>query len=189
MNTSDARVRYTRMVIKREFLALLQEKPVGRITVKELCERCEINRATFYKHYQDPFDLLEKMEEELLDSLKKGLAEQNFANCGLKEFFAEILKDMKEHGSMYLVIGSENGDSSFGAKVFVTCYREVFSRTEGWGMSKEEQELLYHFISAGCSGLMSYWFKNGMEEPAELVAGVMEKAIRAVGDAFRTYEK
>lgn len=61
MNSFDARVRYTRRMIETSFLELLEEKPVSRITVTQLCERAQINRATFYKHYLDIPDLLEKI--------------------------------------------------------------------------------------------------------------------------------
>lgn len=47
---SDARVRYTRMVIKNAFITLLKRKPLNKISVKQVCELAEINRATFYKH-------------------------------------------------------------------------------------------------------------------------------------------
>ena len=66
MSKTDARVRYTRRVIKESFLSLLSEKPVNKITVKEVCEAAEINRATFYSHYSDCFALMESIEQEIL---------------------------------------------------------------------------------------------------------------------------
>ena len=66
---TDARVRYTKMVIKNSFAKLLAEKPLAKVTVKEICELSEINRATFYKYYCDPFDLLDKIEHELYRTL------------------------------------------------------------------------------------------------------------------------
>ena len=62
----DARIRYTKMVIQESFAALLKERPINRITVKEICEGAEINRATFYKYYADAYDLLDKIEEQVL---------------------------------------------------------------------------------------------------------------------------
>ena len=44
MRKSDARVRYTQRVLKESFLSLLREKPVNKITVKEVCELAELNR-------------------------------------------------------------------------------------------------------------------------------------------------
>ena len=64
MRKSDARVRYTQRVIKGAFLSLLREKPVNKITVKEVCELAELNRATFYAHYSDVYDLLHHVSLE-----------------------------------------------------------------------------------------------------------------------------
>ena len=52
---SDARVRYTQHALKQALLTLLKEKSVNKITVKEVCELAELNRATFYSHYSDCF--------------------------------------------------------------------------------------------------------------------------------------
>ena len=41
----DRRILYTRMVIKESFLSLIQEKPLDKITIKEICEKADINRA------------------------------------------------------------------------------------------------------------------------------------------------
>lgn len=73
MGKSDARVRYTQRVIKESFLMLLRNKPVNKITVKEVCELAELNRATFYAHYSDCFALKESIEQELLDAFGQSL--------------------------------------------------------------------------------------------------------------------
>ena len=70
---NDPRTRYTRKVIQDAFLEILKEKPVSRITVKEVCDKAEINRGTFYRHYQDCYDLLDKIEEEGLKEFEKML--------------------------------------------------------------------------------------------------------------------
>lgn len=49
----DARVRYTKLVIKDAFISLLKEKPLNKVTVKEICALAGINRATFYRYYCD----------------------------------------------------------------------------------------------------------------------------------------
>ena len=58
MRKTDARIRYTQRILKESFLILLKQKPVNKITVKEVCEMAELNRATFYAHYSDCFALL-----------------------------------------------------------------------------------------------------------------------------------
>ena len=69
----DARVRYTKMMIQVNFVSLLKQKPLNKITVKEICEAAEINRATFYRYYLDVFDLMEQLEGEILKELQQTL--------------------------------------------------------------------------------------------------------------------
>jgi AcrR family transcriptional regulator len=66
----DRRVKYTKMVLRDSLMKLLAEKDISRITIKEICENADINRATFYAHYTDQYDLLDKIENELFDNLR-----------------------------------------------------------------------------------------------------------------------
>ena len=66
----DARVKYSKMIIRFNFVSLLKQKPINKITVKELCEMADINRATFYKYYMDIYDLMDNIEEEILKELQ-----------------------------------------------------------------------------------------------------------------------
>lgn len=56
---------------------MMAEKPLHRITVKDLCRACQLNRATFYAHYQDIYDLAESMEEDLLSALTQMMEQIN----------------------------------------------------------------------------------------------------------------
>ena len=62
----DRRVRRTREQLKRALTQLLLEKPVREITVRELTDRADVNRGTFYAHYTDLYDMLEQMENEAI---------------------------------------------------------------------------------------------------------------------------
>ena len=73
MKKNDARVRYTKLVLKNALLKLMQTKPINKITVKEVCELAGLNRATFYAHYGNCFDLLESIEQEILDAFNESL--------------------------------------------------------------------------------------------------------------------
>ncbi len=75
---ADRRVKYTKMVIKNSLVKFLKEKPISKITVKEICEDADINRATFYAHYTDQYDLLQRIENEIIDDINLYLSEYNF---------------------------------------------------------------------------------------------------------------
>ncbi|MBM6939021.1 TetR/AcrR family transcriptional regulator [Pseudoflavonifractor phocaeensis] len=59
----DLRIEKTRRSIAQAFLALRAQKPLEKITVKELCQRAMINKSTFYDHYTDLYALSDALEE------------------------------------------------------------------------------------------------------------------------------
>lgn len=70
---NDARVRYTQQALKNALLKILDSKPINKITVREVCEEAQLNRATFYSHYTDCYDLLGQIEDDLLRDFRESL--------------------------------------------------------------------------------------------------------------------
>ncbi len=64
----DRRTRYTLMVIHDAFFELLDEMGFSKITVSDICRRAQINRGTFYLHYEDKYALLKTIIDEALDA-------------------------------------------------------------------------------------------------------------------------
>ena len=106
MEKTDARKRYTQMVLKQSLLKLLKEKPVNKITVKEVCELSQLNRATFYAHYSDCFALLESIENELIGAFERSLRYVNsFDVTALIEAIYDMIDQNREACSA-LIIGN-----------------------------------------------------------------------------------
>ena len=105
---TDHRTRVTKMLIRRAFTELLREKPIQRISVKELCTRAGINRGTFYTHYTDLYDLQKQMEEEMMavfaDALRPLLAETEDGVTLLK-ITVGIFSCLKENSDLCTKIG------------------------------------------------------------------------------------
>ena len=72
----DRRVKYTKMVLEESFITLMEKKDISKITIKEICEKADINRSTFYAHYSDQYDLLRKIENKFLADIQAYL--ENF---------------------------------------------------------------------------------------------------------------
>ncbi len=102
MRKSDARVRYTQRVLKESFLSLLREKPVNKITVKEVCELAELNRATFYAHYSDCFALMESIEQELLEAFGQSL--RLIDGFDVSALIAALYAMVEQHGDACRVL-------------------------------------------------------------------------------------
>ena len=97
MKKTDARVRYTQRILKESLLKILKEKPINKITVKEVCDLAELNRATFYSHSSDCFALLESIENELVDAFGQALIlEKNFNVSFMIEAFYGIAENNRD---------------------------------------------------------------------------------------------
>lgn len=185
----DYRVRVTRMLIRRQFTELLAAKPIQSITVRELCERTGINRSTFYNHYRDVYDLLEKIEEEMLSELAdrlKALAGEN----GLMSFgfFEGIFRFLRQNMDICAVVLGDNGDKRFlarmlelGRKSCVQAYSFAFPSAD-----RETIEDFYAFVSNGCIGLITRWIRQGMKKSPEEMAKTA-KAI--ITEALGVFER
>lgn len=67
---NDPRVERTKVMFEEALLDIMEEKEYKKITVREISEKSTLNRATFYLHYYDKDDLLEKMLDEALQDLR-----------------------------------------------------------------------------------------------------------------------
>lgn len=180
---SDARVRYTRMVIKDAFITLLKQKPPNKISVTQVCELAEINRATFYKHYADCFDLMNTFEDELMEQLQ-GIMHRA-APQNLEQMFQEIFARIQEKGEIYLTLTSANGDSSFPSRIISLCYDEAIRSGELQSLTASDinQEWIYYFCANGCSGILGHWLETGMTQDTATLARFMSDTLQRLVDA------
>jgi AcrR family transcriptional regulator len=104
---TDLRIRRTHHFLQEAMIELITEKGVDAITVGDITERAMINRATFYRHYQDKYDLVARIFEETADSLVEQIKplrkdsdrvekEENFL-----EIWIQFFEHVAQHARMY----------------------------------------------------------------------------------------
>ncbi len=147
---TDARVKYTKMVLKKALLELMQHKPVNKITVKEICERAELNRATFYAHYSDCFDLLESIEEELFGQFERSMQSytRSFDIAGLVGGLYRIVQE-NEAVCRVLLFGRRSTELihrmiAYAHDLSISAWRKTLKNA-----SADELEMLYLCLSNG----------------------------------------
>lgn len=174
----DRRVKYTRMVLKESFIKLLEKKDISQITIKEICEDADINRATFYAHYSDQYDLLRKIEEELLDNIRAYLEELNEKNNTVNPvLLAErIFEYIKENAKICKLLLSERGGLNFQKQVMMLVYDTIINElTVGNRITKEDAEYVYSFTITGCVGIVQKWLDEDMKKSARYMAEMVIK--------------
>lgn len=104
----DLRVKKTTNSIINAFLQLRAKKPLERITVKELSDLAEINKATFYLHYKDIYDLSETLENELFERVFNSIEHPNSVLSEPKLFTRELTEGFISNQSLIDIIFSND---------------------------------------------------------------------------------
>lgn len=178
MRKNDARVRYTRLTLKESFLTLLKQKPANKITVKEVCELAGLNRATFYAHYSDCFDLLESIEQELLEAFKESLKlEDSFDVTALIEAIYAMVERHEEACQVLIFQGASPSVLQrmidFARKESIAYWKEKLRHA-----TDAELEMLYTHLSNGLMNVVIGGYdKYSREEVISFVNRVVKSSL------------
>lgn len=181
MVNKDRRIRKTKDVLKKSLIALMGEKSINSITVKELCEKADINRGTFYLHYKDVFHMLEEIEKELYEEFQDMILSHEISpdKIETKPILEDIFTFIAQNSDFCMVVLCERGDMVFVKKIVSIIYEKGYS---DWSniFKKNDKDLFdkyYSFILYGAIGLIDYWLKNGIKESPEYMAMLTENII------------
>ncbi len=176
--TNDNRVRVTRALIREAFTTLLKEKPIERITVKELCEKAGINRGTFYGHYNDMYELRSDIENELVDDFERALEPfRGSFPSAVTDVTASIFRCLKNNSDICEATLGSYGDKEFilklidmGKNFFMSHYKGFFE-----GADPSDIDFFYSFVSRGFLGVIHHWFKSGTRVPCDELADMVDR--------------
>ena len=169
----DRRVKYTKMVLKESFIKLLEIKDLSQISIKEICDDADINRATFYAHYSDQHDLLRKIENELLDNINTHLEgfDQKSNNINAILLAEKIFEYLKENARICKLLLSARGDFSFQKQIMMLVYDKIITElTDNSRITKEDAEYVYSFTITGCVGIVQKWLDEDMKKSPHFMA-------------------
>lgn len=187
---NDERVIKTKKLIKTALSELIQEKGFDHVSITDLTQRANINRGTFYLHYQDKYDLLEKFENEVLDDINtnaenfiKSIKDidflgEDFSN-EIKPFINKVFTYIKENYIIMKVILGPKSDMRFQNKIKKAL--NILLTEKGWDNYFDSQNTFVskdYFISYLVSahiGVIRQWIDSGMNESAENMAEMISK--------------
>ena len=180
MEKLDARKRYTQMMLKQSFLKLLQQKPVNRITVKEVCALAQLNRATFYAHYSDCFALKESIENELIVAFEKSLRYVNsFDVTALIEAIYDMVEQNQE-ACRVLILDLDNPGSAVLMRMIALAKEDslTYWRRELPEASETELAMMYTHLSNGLMHVVVEGYdKYSKEETIRFVSRVVKASL------------
>lgn len=174
MNTkNNKRAQGTDEAIIRAVFEIIQleRRPIGKITVREVCEKAEINRSTFYAHYQDVFDVVEKVEKNMAKMHHARLQDVFRAGGGFREAMESMFVFVKEYRIFYSLYFGEVSGASHLIDILNFPFQEQILQIQEKDMGGVPGEGVYHyrFFTAGMTSLLTKWLdRDCRETPAEL---------------------
>ncbi|MCD7736674.1 MAG: TetR/AcrR family transcriptional regulator [Lachnospiraceae bacterium] len=174
---------FTKEIIVRTVMDLLNERPLSQVTVKDVVERCGINRNTFYYHFRDIRDVMEFAMKREMDRIMQTHLEADEVLDGL----VQIAAAFRENKKAMLQIYRSMDRAAFQQQMDVMCEYMVSryvwhakSFVDVQKLSEEDQRLLKNVEKCLLEGIFLDWLEHGMEE--DLSAGI--KRIMVILESF-----
>lgn len=182
----DRRVKFSKLFLKNSLIDLLETKSITKITIKEICEHADVNRATFYAHFSDQYDLLNSIEEEYMENILKDLdLNIRYRNDHNTMNLAEgILIFIYNNAKMSRILLSDRGDIHFQKKIMAIVHDHIVDSFVNFNPDeKDHAQFISSYVISGCVGILQTWFQNGLTQSPQMVAQTISKlALRSLAD-------
>lgn len=169
---TDPRILRTRQLIRDAFVELLQEMDIEKISVNRIAERATINRVTFYLHYRDIPDMLEKMAEDMARDIERILnetpANPNSAEEVDWKMMVSLLEHIAEHAKFYKVILASKRTPIFTERLLKLLTGIMITRLERMGVDSFistagiQKDIAIWYCSSALIGTIISWLRNDM---------------------------
>ena len=153
---------FTRQAIMQAFLQLLEQRPLNKITVKDIVELCGVNRNTFYYHFEDIPSLLEAIVKEQSEAIVREHSEVASVQDALEIAVDYILKQRK---AALHVFQSGNRDiyEQYLMRLCQNVVESYFRKAIGdRQLNQQDVEIIIRSYRCWCFGLMIDWLNTGL---------------------------
>ncbi len=176
----DRRIRYTKRVIRESFVHLLSLKPIAKITVKEICETADVNRSTFYAHYKDPYDLMQKIKGEVMREINTWLNGLVFPMDApvSQQVMKMVFEYVAANAELCKVLLGAYGDEELQEELMMIAQQQVMKEWAGGAEADSSlSEYLIQFGVHASVAVVKKWLENGLREPPEEMSELVIRLI------------
>ncbi|MEK3889468.1 TetR/AcrR family transcriptional regulator [Bacillus sp. FSL K6-3431] len=165
----NRRTLYSKKVITDAFLLLLQEKSLNKITVTEICKEADINRGTFYSYYNDPFDLMKSIEDEMIEKMMSAI------NNSGDESLYEILNLILKNKEFCKIILNEKSSSRVLNTILNSTYESTIAEKKQLPNANETHiEYFFTYATGGTIEVIRKWINDDMKVSTEEVVQILK---------------
>ena len=187
MNTKNNKRFYeTEIRMESAMLEIMKSTEFEKITVKRICEKANVNRSTFYAHFIDIYDMIDKMEIELSKELLNQYIE-NKTEILSEQSLIPFLKHIKKH--QYFYKKNLQTRKEFPIKRgFDRLWEIIKNICIEKGISSDE-EIMYYLIyfQAGFTMVLKHWLDTGCKEDEIELAKIIKNSIPIALSSHKEY--
>ncbi len=177
MNRSNnERYQATEDKIIQAFIQLLSEKEVPAITVSEICRMSGIHRTSFYLHFQDVYELMDRIEIRLTEYYAN-LFESKSEYYDLGERFQRLFAFVYEHQAFYRAYWHRSKDLRVLDAAISESTASKMKETAAAHGFQTDTEIQFHqiFFKAGLAALIGYWLSRSCPETPQALGEILKK--------------
>lgn len=179
---TDRRVRKTKKQLRLALTTLMLEKDLNEITVSQLTALADLNRSTFYAHYQDIYDMVEQIETEIFQQF----VELVQSRAPSAQLLTDIFSFLAENADLCAVFLGRHGNYQFVEKFKDVVKQHCLSywNDRQTPLNAVQMDYFYAYVTSGCIGLIQKWLETGMQEAPQQLATMAETLIVQGGQVF-----
>ena len=172
--TEDLRVRRTRKMLMQALIDLTIEQGFAATTVQDIADRAMVNRATFYRHYLDKYDLLDKYMNEVYEMTASQEASEVQGAGSAPRGMVSMFEHVQQHADFYRVMIGPKGDPAFverGRQFSEMRLRSLIPGTHK-KLAPNSPPLAFclSYLSYAGMGAMAWWLNEGRAHTPQQVA-------------------
>lgn len=181
----DRRIRHTKQRLEDALLDILQHKNINMVSVSELCKQADINRNTFYAHYQTPMDILKEIEERYYHAKIKEY-DDAIVSGDIRVLLKSALEISSTNDKALSVILNPNSGSTVREELSHEIAQRIIRVWVNTRKMKSVDEVkwTFAFLSGGMASLLQTWHDDSSCENIDAVFAFMQKATRAITDVM-----
>ncbi|MCR2805598.1 TetR/AcrR family transcriptional regulator [Paenibacillus soyae] len=170
----DRRILKTQESLKKAVIELMSEKNFDDITIQDIADRANVNRGTIYLHYQDKYDLLDKLIESYFNELgemDKWACEMDWIDA-LVPYFEYFEQNYLFFSTMLASKDAKGAPSSFRTRLLATFmegFKGEIDRESGRNEGLNDDVML-QYAGTAYVGVIEWWIRNGMPYPPKIMA-------------------
>lgn len=188
MKNIDIRVKKTTESLVLALLSLVEEKNINLISINEIVKKANLNRGTFYLHYENKEDFINSVLDNVLNDLILRVKKvQKIYNIKYREFndtkpkatFYEIFNFVEENFTFFKVMLSDNGPTQFRDKLKTAIVNRIYGELSSIvNINKEKmicENIIFEYMGFSCLGLITFWINNDKPYSKEIMADELNK--------------